>query len=120
MIFQQNSSEAGSDDSKKDQELNESITPQARKGRKGKNKIPRRALLILKNWLTEHFNDPYPNTQEKLRLARDTGITLKQVIYSKEWSQLSYLLIAGRFKIGSLTLGAESGVKPVIQRNFHQ
>jgi len=36
-------------------------------------------LTILKNWLTEHFQDPYPSHEEKLRLAEDAGITFKQV-----------------------------------------
>jgi len=50
-----------------------------KKYRKGKTKIPKKALLILKNWLTEHFNDPYPNFKEKQRLSAESGITLKQV-----------------------------------------
>jgi hypothetical protein len=35
--------------------------------------------MILKNWLTEHFQDPYPSHSEKIRLAGETGITVKQV-----------------------------------------
>jgi hypothetical protein len=33
----------------------------------------------MKNWLTEHFHDPYPSHAEKVRLANEAGITLKQV-----------------------------------------
>jgi hypothetical protein len=51
----------------------------AKKNKKGKTKIPKKALLILKNWLTEHFNDPYPSYKEKAKLANEAGITLKQV-----------------------------------------
>ena len=47
--------------------------------RKGKKIIPKKALSILKNWITGHFNDPYPNHKEKLRLVSETGITLTQV-----------------------------------------
>jgi len=50
-----------------------------KKGRKGKTKIPKKALTTLKNWLTEHFQDPYPSPAEKIRLANEAGITLKQV-----------------------------------------
>jgi len=55
-----------------------SVTIQ-KKGRKGKTKISKKALTTLKNWLTEHFQDPYPSPAEKIRLANEAGITLKQV-----------------------------------------
>ena len=48
--------------------------------RKGKKSLPKRALSILKNWLTGHFNDPYPSCKEKLQLASETGISIKKVI----------------------------------------
>jgi hypothetical protein len=51
-----------------------------KKGKKGKTKIAKKALMVLKNWLTEHFTDPYPSHGEKVRLANETGITLKQVL----------------------------------------
>jgi len=47
--------------------------------RRGKSKIPKKAITVLKNWLTEHFNDPYPSHSEKLNLANEAGITPKQV-----------------------------------------
>lgn len=50
-----------------------------KKGKRGKTKIPKSALTTLKNWLTEHFQDPYPSHAEKIRLANEAGITLKQV-----------------------------------------
>jgi hypothetical protein len=56
----------------------ESITIQ-KKQRKGKSKIAKRALVTLKNWLTEHFQDPYPSHAEKVRLSTETGMSLKQV-----------------------------------------
>jgi len=49
------------------------------KVKKGKTKIPKKALTILKNWLTEHFQDPYPSHTEKLALAKEAGINFKQV-----------------------------------------
>jgi hypothetical protein len=50
-----------------------------KKFKKGKTKIPKKALTVLKNWLTEHFQDPYPSHAEKLRLATEAGISFKQV-----------------------------------------
>ena len=52
-----------------------------KKPKKGKTKIPKKALTVLKNWLTEHFQDPYPSHEEKIRLAEEAGITFKQVTY---------------------------------------
>jgi hypothetical protein len=49
------------------------------KSKKGKTKIPKKALIILKNWLTDHFQDPYPSHIEKLALAKEAGISFKQV-----------------------------------------
>jgi predicted transcriptional regulator len=49
------------------------------KVKKGKSKIPKKALTILRNWLTEHFQDPYPSHTEKLALAKQAGIDFKQV-----------------------------------------
>lgn len=57
-----------------------SQAPMLRKSKKGKTKIPKRALLVLKNWLTEHFNDPYPSHHEKVRLSKEADVTLKQVL----------------------------------------
>jgi len=50
-----------------------------KKAKKGKTKIPKKALTVLKNWLTDHFQDPYPSHEEKIRLADEAGITFKQV-----------------------------------------
>jgi len=71
--------------SEKSNETNESSGDQAttqeikKSKRRGKSKIPKKAITVLKNWLTEHFNDPYPSHSEKMNLATEAGITSKQV-----------------------------------------
>jgi hypothetical protein len=62
-----------------DPSLNSNSYKIQKKPKKGKTKIPKKALTILKNWLTEHFQDPYPSHEEKLRLAEEAGVTFKQV-----------------------------------------
>ena len=44
--------------------------------------LPKGATRILKQWLVEHYNDPYPNGEEKLALAKFSGLTSNQVRYS--------------------------------------
>ena len=67
--------------SKQDSETAEKKSTSAKKcNRKGKTKIPKQALLVLKNWLTQNFSDPYPSFQEKVRLSKEASITLKQVM----------------------------------------
>lgn len=44
--------------------------------------LPKEATRILKQWLVEHYNDPYPNAEEKLALAKFSGLTSNQV---KTW-----------------------------------
>lgn len=34
----------------------------------------------MKNWFNEHLNDPYPSHNEKLKISKEAGITMKQVI----------------------------------------
>jgi len=48
-------------------------------GKKGKNKICKKSITVLKNWLTEHYHDPYPNHEQKVALAEKAGISFKQV-----------------------------------------
>ena len=37
------------------------------------------AKAILEDWLASHFEDPYPDEEEKARLVQLTGITLRQI-----------------------------------------
>ena len=50
----------------------------AKKRRTRKN-LSRESRAILNNWLTEHWNDPYPTQDEKLQLSREAKITIDQV-----------------------------------------
>jgi hypothetical protein len=50
-----------------------------KKSKKGKNKIPKRALGTLKTWLSDHYQDPYPSSIEKIKIAEEAGISVKQV-----------------------------------------
>jgi len=59
--------------------LNQNSLKIPKKTKKGKTKIARKALVILKNWLTEHLQDPYPSHEEKLRLSKESGISFQQV-----------------------------------------
>eukprot|EP01016_Furgasonia_blochmanni_P054365 TRINITY_DN8951_c0_g1_i4.p1 TRINITY_DN8951_c0_g1~~TRINITY_DN8951_c0_g1_i4.p1 ORF type:complete len:137 (-),score=12.03 TRINITY_DN8951_c0_g1_i4:783-1193(-) len=49
------------------------------KTRKGRTKISKHSVTILRNWFTEHFDDPYPKYHEKIQLASKTGMSVEQV-----------------------------------------
>ena len=51
----------------------------AQKTRKGRTKISKHSVTILRNWFTEHFDDPYPTNHEKILLANKTGMSVEQV-----------------------------------------
>lgn len=42
-------------------------------------KMAKYASNILKEWFTEHIEDPYPSKEEKIMLASKTNLTLRQV-----------------------------------------
>lgn len=44
-----------------------------------KNQLPDRALDIMNEYFDDHLNNPYPSLEEKEKLARLGGITVKQV-----------------------------------------
>ncbi|RMZ86787.1 hypothetical protein DV736_g5989, partial [Chaetothyriales sp. CBS 134916] len=49
------------------------------RGRKAGARFPRDAVKILKNWLAEHADHPYPNEREKDRLKQLTGLKRSQI-----------------------------------------
>lgn len=50
-----------------------------KKADRGRKIWPTNAAIVLKNWLTDHFNNPYPNYEEKIKLVEETGLTINQV-----------------------------------------
>ncbi|KAH6666833.1 homeobox and C2H2 transcription factor [Halenospora varia] len=46
---------------------------------KGKRAISKQDIRLLKAWLSEHRNTPYPSHEEKLELRATTGLTLIQI-----------------------------------------
>eukprot|EP00794_Sanderia_malayensis_P018957 gene18957-20863_t len=44
--------------------------------------LPKNAIKVLRQWLAEHFNDPYPSGEEKIGLAKLSGLSPNQV---KTW-----------------------------------
>jgi len=44
-----------------------------------RKKIPYKAVSVLKQWLFENIQDPYPSNEVKEELAKKTGLTFKQV-----------------------------------------
>ena len=44
-----------------------------------RQKLPKTSQAIMVAWLEAHKEYPYPSKQEKDELARDTGLTVKQV-----------------------------------------
>jgi len=55
-------------------------------GKKGKKKkrrghFPKATTDLLKQWLFEHLDHPYPTEEEKAMLAEDTGLSVKQINY---------------------------------------
>ena len=56
----------------------EDIPPENQYG-KGKSKLSKKAIQLLKEWYMNHIDDPYPNMEEKAELAKEAQITMKQV-----------------------------------------
>ncbi len=46
---------------------------------KKRKKIPHKAVSVLKEWLIEHVQDPYPSNEVKEELAKKTNLNVKQV-----------------------------------------
>ncbi|KAE8353363.1 hypothetical protein BDV28DRAFT_109303 [Aspergillus coremiiformis] len=49
------------------------------RGRKASSRLSREAVRILKTWLYEHSNHPYPNEEEKDELKQRTGLMRTQI-----------------------------------------
>ena len=67
----------------------ESMDSQKRK------KIPYKAVSVLKQWLFDHMQDPYPSNQVKEELAKQTNLNFKQVSQLKYSSNQLFRYITG-------------------------
>lgn len=67
------------DSSKQDLTSSPKSTLNSKKTISKKNQLPEMALDLLNEWFDEHFNNPYPTLEDKERLAKSGGITVKQV-----------------------------------------
>ncbi|KAI7861486.1 homeobox KN domain-containing protein [Spinellus fusiger] len=47
--------------------------------RKRRGNLPKHIIAILKQWLTDHCNHPYPTEDEKVELKAQTHLTLNQI-----------------------------------------
>jgi hypothetical protein len=41
--------------------------------------FPKRAVVVLKNWLYDHMENPYPTDKEKVQLSKDSGLSKRQI-----------------------------------------
>jgi hypothetical protein len=47
--------------------------------KKRRGNLPKHAVRILKKWVEEHKDNPYPNEEEKSRFCRETGLSTQQI-----------------------------------------
>ena len=59
--------------------LNDDRDPAGKRKKSKKNSLSKVASDILRVWLFQHLNHPYPEEVEKKQLAQDTGLSLLQV-----------------------------------------
>ena len=59
--------------------LNDDRDPAGKRKKNKKNSLSKVASEILRVWLFQHLNHPYPEEVEKKQLAQDTGLSLLQV-----------------------------------------
>jgi len=53
----------------------------SKKMKRRRGHFPKTTTDLLKRWLFEHLEHPYPTEEEKAVLAEDTGLTVKQINY---------------------------------------
>jgi len=57
------------------------ISKMDKKDTQKRKKIPYKAVAVLKQWLFDHIQDPYPSNQVKEDLAKKTNLNFKQVFF---------------------------------------
>jgi hypothetical protein len=58
-----------------------SESKRSKKMKRRRGHFPKATTDLLKQWLFEHLEHPYPTEEEKAVLAEDTGLTVKQINY---------------------------------------
>ncbi|KAH3903413.1 uncharacterized protein SCODWIG_01872 [Saccharomycodes ludwigii] len=51
----------------------------SKKLKKKRSNLPKEKVAILNNWLIQNLHNPYPSTQEKVRLRQETGLNSVQL-----------------------------------------
>lgn len=74
-------SNSGSNSDLKKEELSSAVSDNT-KNKEESKKLPRYASNILREWFSDHINDPYPTKGEKIMLASKTNLSLRQVAAS--------------------------------------
>jgi len=41
--------------------------------------FPKRSVIVLKNWLNSHLDNPYPTYKEKESLSKESGLSKRQI-----------------------------------------
>ncbi len=47
--------------------------------KKRRSKLPESAIVMLKNWILDHREHPYPTEEEKAVMCQQTGLTMNQI-----------------------------------------
>lgn len=60
-------------------DIKPSMTTNTNHVKRRRGNLPKSVTAILKQWLMDHFQHPYPTEQEKMMLCRKTGLTVSQI-----------------------------------------
>lgn len=77
--LKKNIAEALADDNRDKVSVKEEASIPKKRIIKKKSDFPDHARSLLKAWFLAHINDPYPSHEEKIYLAKEGGITMRQI-----------------------------------------
>jgi hypothetical protein len=61
-------------------------------GRRRRGNLPKPITDILRLWLQEHLDHPYPSDEQKQVFIQRTGLTISQVSWQRSCSSLFFVL----------------------------